>query len=127
MWSYMVVSSQKRVCDLRRWRQRYSVQGQPILENLALSPRGLAEPARRDAGRAAECAHEIGEIAETYIVGDIGDGAVSVGQQARRMLEPRAHQILVRGDAEHIGEQAQEVERADTGLAGGTLQIDLLG
>ena len=48
-----------------------------------------------------EGADEIGEIAETDIIGDIGDGAILIGQKPRRMAQPRAHQILVRGDAEH--------------------------
>ena len=40
-------------------------------------------------------------------------GRFVVGQQARGMAQPRAHQILVRGDAEHAGEQPQEMERAE--------------
>ena len=63
-------------------------------------------------------AHEVGEVVETDIVGDVGDRAVVVGQAPRRMAQPRAHQILVRGHAEHVGKQPQEMERADAGLAG---------
>ena len=37
------------------------------------------------------------------------------------MAQPRAHQILVRGDAEHACEQPQEMERADAGLIGGII------
>ena len=71
-----------------------------------------------------EGADEIGEIAEADVIGDIGDRAVVVGQPPRRMAQPRAHQILVRGDAEHAREQPQEMERADAGLRGGILQVD---
>ena len=42
------------------------------------------------------------------------------------MAQPRANQILVRGDAEHFREQPQEVERADPGLSSGIFQIDLV-
>src|ERR1700730_15519772 len=125
MWSYMVISGK---CALETERVRShtsSVQGQAFLENLAHPPRGLAEPARRDARGAVEGAHEVGEIAESDVVGDIGNGPVIVGQKPRRMPQPRAHQILMRGDAEHAREQPQEVERADAGLSRGLLEIDL--
>ena len=69
--------------------------------------------ARRDAGGAVEGADEIGQIAEADVIGDVGDRAVVVGQQPRRVAQPRAHQILMRRDAEHAGEQPQEMERAD--------------
>ena len=42
------------------------------------------------------------------------------------MAEPRAHQILVRRDAEHVGKQPQEMERTDAGLRRGILEIDFL-
>src|SRR3984893_17602150 len=101
MWSYMVISGK---CALETERVRShtsSVQGQAFLENLAHPPRGLAEPARRDARGAVEGAHEVGEIAEADVIGDIGDGPLVVGQEARRGAEPRADQILVRGHAQH--------------------------
>src|SRR5437868_6959657 len=41
------------------------------------------------------------------------------------MAQPRAHQILMRGDAEHLPEQPQEMERADAGLIRGILKVDL--
>jgi len=82
------------------------VQRWPILENLAVSPRGLAKGTRRDAGGAVKGSHEIGKIAEAYVVGDVGDGAILVGQKQRRMTQPGTYQVLVRGDPEHIGEKA---------------------
>ena len=72
------------------------MHGEPILENLAHPARGLAEPQRRNPGGAVERPDEVGEIAESDVIGDIGDRAVIVGQEARRMTQPRAHQILVR-------------------------------
>ena len=48
------------------------------MENLAVAARGLAEAARRDAGGAVEGAHEVGEVAEAGVEGDVtlraGDG-----------------------------------------------------
>ena len=58
----------------------YSVQGEPILENLAVPASGLAEGPRGEAGGTMEGAHEIGEIAKSYIVGDIGDCDVLAGE-----------------------------------------------
>src|SRR5438045_1424673 len=40
----------------------------------------------------------------------------------RRMPQPRAHQILMRGHAQHVGKQPQEMERADAGLPGGIVK-----
>ena len=40
-----------------------------------------------------------------------------VGEQARRVAQARAHQVLVRRHAEHAREESQEVERAEAGLA----------
>ena len=103
----------------------YSVQGEPILENLAVPAGGLAERPRGDAGGAMERAHEIGKIAKSDIVGDIGNRDVLAGEQPRRMPETGTHQILVRCNAEHARKLAQEMEGADTGLIGGIVQIDL--
>ena len=99
------------------------MQGQPFLENLAVAPRGLAEFQRRGAGGAAKRAHEIGQVGEADIIGDIGDRAVVVGQPPRRMAQPRADQILVRGDAERLREQPQEVEGADPGLGAASSRL----
>src|SRR5260370_36053840 len=98
----MVFSSDKRAGLPRGLEQGYSVEGKAFLENLAVAPRGRAEFQRRGAGGAMERTHEIGEVAETDIIGDVGDRAVVVGQPPRRMAQPRAHQILVRGDAERV-------------------------
>jgi len=100
--------------------------GQPILENLAIAPRRLAEAAGRNASGAMEGAHEVGKVGKADIEGDVGDRAIVVGQQARCMAQTRAHQILVRGHADHFREQAQEMERAQFSLARCAAQIDLL-
>ncbi len=73
-----------------------------------------------------EAAHEVGEIAEADVVGDIGDRAPVLSQQMRRVPEPRAQQILVRGDAEHAREQPEKMERADIRTRGGVFQIDVV-
>ena len=72
-----------------------------------------------------EGADEIGEIAEADVIGDVGDGDVLVSQQPRGMPQARAHQILMRGDAEHAGEQSQEMEWAEAHLPRSLLQIDV--
>ena len=64
------------------------MDGQSILENLAVAARGFAEPAWRDPGGAMEGAHEVGEIAESDIIGDHGDRAVIAGQAPRRVAQP---------------------------------------
>ena len=46
------------------------MQGQPFLENLAVTPRGLAEFQRRGAGGPAKRAHEIGQVCEADVIGD---------------------------------------------------------
>src|SRR5262245_63168821 len=100
--------------------------GQAFLEDLAVALRGAAERARRDARRAMERAHEVREIAEADAERDLSDRARVVGQKASRTAQPRAHQVLVRRHAEHLAEQAQEVERAEPRLARGALEVDLL-
>src|SRR6185437_10921626 len=42
------------------------------------------------------------------------------------MAQPRAHQILMRGDAEYPREQPQKVKRRDAALAGGLLEADFV-
>ena len=56
-----------------------------------------------------EGAHEVGEVAEPYAVGDVGDGSGVVGQQARRAAQPGADQVVMRGHPEDLGEEPQEV------------------
>lgn len=56
----------------------------------AVAPRQRAEAARRHPGGAPEAAHEIRQIAETDIIGDVGDGALLVGEQAGRVAQARA-------------------------------------
>src|SRR6266581_201994 len=126
MWSYMMISNASHALP-RGVEITYSMKRETFLENLAHAARGLAELQRGDAGGAVEGADEIGEIAEAYVIGDVGHVPVILGQQARGMPEPRAHQILMRGDAEHAREQPQEMERADAGLGRRIVQIDWRG
>src|SRR3974390_3271992 len=121
----MSVSVQSRVERPRGMETPYSGQDGAILENLAVPAGGLAERPRGDAGGAMERAHEIGEIAKSDIVGDIGDGDVLAGEQPRGLLEAGTHQILVRCHAEHARKLAQEMEGGDTGLIGGGGPNDL--
>src|SRR4029079_2578813 len=49
---------------MRRWRGAASADeaaGEALLDRAAIAARGLAEPARRDAGGPVERAHEVGE------------------------------------------------------------------
>lgn len=69
-------------------------------------------------------AYEIGKIVEADIGRDIGDRAIVVGQQSRRMAQPGAQQILMRRDAQDVAEKAQEMKRAQPGLPGGILKIN---
>ena len=73
-----------------------------------------------------EGAHEVREVAEPDVEGDVGDRARVLGQQARRVAQAGAHQILVRRHAEHLREEPQEVERAEPGLRGRALEVDRL-
>src|SRR5258708_38944706 len=94
--------------SLRGVEITYLMKREAFLENLAHAARGLAELQGRDAGSAMERAHEIGEIAKTHVIGDVGDVAAVLGQQPRGLLEPAPHEILMRGDPEHAREQPQE-------------------
>src|SRR5215475_5545445 len=124
MWSYMVISDCCRASP-REMEITYSVQADAFLENLAHPARGLAELQRRHTGGAMEGADEIGEIAKADVIGDIGHISVILGQQPRRMAQPRAKQVLMRSDTEHAREQPQEMERADAGFKRRILQADL--
>ena len=72
-----------------------------------------------------EGADEIREIAKADVIGDIGHIPVILGQQPRRMAQPRAKQVLMRSDTEHAREQPQEMERADAGFKRRILQGDV--
>src|SRR6516225_12401488 len=119
MWSYMMIS------DERDMEITSSVQARPFLENLAHPLRCLPELERRHAGGTVEGADEIGEVAEAYVIGDIGHRLVVFGEQPRGTTQSRAHQILMRGHPEHACEQSQEMKRADPGLAGNVLQRNI--
>src|SRR5215813_13079183 len=101
------------------------MKAETFLENLAHPPRRLPELQRRHACCAMKGTDEIGEVIEADVIGDVGHRLVVVGEVARGAAQPRAHQILMRGDAEHGREQAQEMERADAGLARGIFELDL--
>src|SRR5205814_5649140 len=96
-----------------RGRSAGEPAGQTILEDLAIAARGLAEPTRRDAGGAVEGADEVGQIAEADVERDVGDRPVVLGEQAGGAPQPRADQVLLGGDAEDGGEQAEEVKLAE--------------
>src|ERR1700748_1515991 len=111
IWSYMRVSIAG--AEAAPMEMTYSMKPEALLENLALPPRGLPELRRRHAGGAMEGADEIGEVVETDVIGDVGHRFVVVGKVPRGTAQPRAHQILMRGNAERGREQPQEMERAD--------------
>src|SRR5882762_4313800 len=100
---------------------------QAILEDLAVALRGAPEAARRDTGRPVERAHEVRQVAEADREGDVGDRARVVREQARRVAQAGANEILVRSHSQDPGEKPQEVERAEAGGARGALEVDLLG
>jgi hypothetical protein len=67
----------------------------------ALAARGTAEFARRNPSRATEGSNEVGNVAETHIVGDVGDRTVFGRKRPGRAAKTGAHEILVRRYAEH--------------------------
>src|SRR5688572_7799953 len=113
----MLLSSMKEEPMLGR-------RAEAVLENLAVAARGTPERAGRDARGATEAAHEVGEVGETDVERDVGDGPVIVGQQPRGMAQAAAHEVLVRRDAEHGGEEAQVVPGAEAGTLGLRGQVD---
>src|SRR4051794_25763418 len=122
MWSYMMISLQARA--LRRMEIIQSGQAEPFLENLAHPPRGLPELQRRCASGAMETADEIREVVESDVISDVGHVAIIFGQQACGMTKSQAHEILMRGHAEHGREQPQKMKRTDAGLGRGIIQVD---
>src|SRR5215813_864839 len=97
-------------------RSSYAARGEPILENLAIAPGQPAEPSGRDPGGAVEGAHEVREVTESDVERDVRDRASVVGQEARRVAEPAADQVLMRCHAEDAGKDSQEVERTEPDL-----------
>ena len=55
---------------------------QPFLENLAIAVCGPAKFCRRQAGGPMKGADKVGEVCESGIKGDIGDGAVIRDEEA---------------------------------------------
>src|SRR5215470_6433041 len=105
-------------------RSSYSARREPILENLAIPSGQPAEPSGRDPGGAVEGAHEVREVAEADVQGDVRDRASIVGQEARRVAEPAADQVLMWRHAEDTGKDSEEVERTEPDLAGHRFEID---
>ena len=99
--------------------------GRAGLENIALLHplRTLTKGQRRQAGGAAEAAHEVRQVGKTAVERNHRDGQRLFGQQPRRMAQPAADQVLVRRCADDACEQPQEVEAAAAGLGGSTIQV----
>jgi hypothetical protein len=57
-----------------------------------------------------ERAHEVREITEPDVERDIGDRPGTFSEQACRMPQPRAHQVLVRCDTKNFCEEPQKVK-----------------
>src|SRR4051794_32506146 len=70
--------------------------------------------------------HEIREIGEADIEGDVGHRAIAVGKEPRRAAKARAHQVLMWGHADDLREEPQEVEGAEPDLVRRPLEVDRL-
>ena len=57
----------------------------------------------RHTRRAAEAAHEVGEVVEADVIGDVGDRAVVAGKSPRRVAQPRGHERTVEATAPVLG------------------------
>jgi hypothetical protein len=73
-----------------------------------------------------ECANEIGQIAKSDIVGDVGNRSRIVSEQPRSPAQSGAHQVLVRGYTQDPSEESKEVKRAEAELLGCAFEIDRL-
>src|SRR5437762_2788257 len=49
---------------------------------------------------------------------------IALGEQTRGTAQPRAHEILMRRDADHAREQPQEMKSAQTGGRGYPCEVD---
>src|SRR5262249_48228367 len=65
---------------------------------------------RRTADDAVECAHEVREVLEAYLVSDLGDGAMGIEQKSRRQAKASPYQVLMGCCSGHTPEDAQEVK-----------------
>jgi len=72
-----------------------------------------------------ERADEVGEVREPDVERDVGDRPLLVCEKLRRMAQPRAHQVLVRRDAERARKKPQEMERTQSGRACHVGEVDL--
>src|SRR6476620_9521290 len=103
------------------WRRCH----QPVLEDVAVAACQPAERPGRKAGGAAEGVHEVRDIAEARLETRVADGARLPGKQARRPPQPHPHEVLVRGDPQRSGEEAEEVKAAEAGVARHQAEVDL--
>lgn len=113
---------------------RYQVEmilekiGKAVLENLAVSPCGLTKNIWGYAGSPMKGANEVGEVCEACIEGHRRNRTVILGQEASGTAQPRAHQILVWCDTQHVAEQSQKVKWAQPRFTCCRFEIDgLLG
>ena len=100
--------------------------GQSDLEKIALPTRGLSKLPWRHAGSPMKRAHEVRQVAETRVEGDLGDRPVTVGELPCRTAQARAHEVLMRGHAEDLVEYAQEVERTQSRSVGKLVEAQAL-
>ena len=96
------------------------------MENLAVASRRATEATRKkNSGGAMEAAHEIGEIGEAHVIGDIGDRALILGQQtAARRSRERMKRYSCGVNAQNLGEEPQEMKRAEPDLRRRGLEAD---
>lgn len=73
-----------------------------------------------------ESTHEIGEIAKTDFVSNIGHRLFAAGKKPRSTAQPRTNEILMRGSADDPGEKAQEVKSGKPALLPGRREINFL-
>ena len=88
---------------VRGWDRRESVADG---EALAVGAGGAADDA-------VEGTHEVGEVLEADLVGNLGHGAVGVEQHARGKPKASAEQILMRRHASDASKDAQEMKGAE--------------
>ena len=97
-----------------------------FLEDLAIAAGQLAKLTRRHARRTMKRTYEVGQITKTNFKSNIRDRTILICQQARGSAQSRAHEILMRRNAEHARKHAQKVERAELGHTGRLIEIDRL-
>ena len=73
-----------------------------------------------------EASYEVGEISEPDIERNLGNRLFALAQQTRRVTQPRADQILVRGHAENTLKETQKMKGTEPNHAGGIVEINRL-